>query len=414
MKNEKLAFIKTWKLQPKLPQLVSLSLLALVAVSIHLTRNNSLENLTQESPVKLKTRVENGSGTITCDLFSGTWVYDNFSNPIYKERKCPFMEDDFACETFGRKDLKYQKWRWQPHGCDLPRFNGTALLEKIRGKRLVYVGDSLNRNLYKSMLCMVDSFLPATTKRTLKLNGNLYNFRSPEHNASIGFYWSPLLVESNADNAESHSVWPRVARIKSIENHSRNWNDADILVFDSFVWWTGPLYMNILWGSFGSPEAFEKRVTKKLLPYEIALRTWSNWVEMHVNRTKTKLFFMGPTAYHEGTTIWGADHRCFGLKEPVFDEAFWRSFMSYEMMRILESTIKDLEQRGVKVEYLNITQMSSYRGDAHPAINRMFWGVDIERRLKNDPMHFVDCLHWCLPGVPDVWNQILYDYIMKS
>ncbi|GER43714.1 hypothetical protein STAS_20580 [Striga asiatica] len=70
--------------------------------------------------------------------------------------------------------------------------------------------------------------------------------------------------------------------------------------------------------------------------------------------------------------------------------------MSYDMIRILESTIKDLEQRGVKVEYINITQMSSYRGDAHPATNRMFWGVDIERRLKNDPMHFADCLLWSI------------------
>lgn len=31
------------------------------------------------------------------------------------------MSDQLACEKFGRKDLNYQFWRWQPHHCDLPR-----------------------------------------------------------------------------------------------------------------------------------------------------------------------------------------------------------------------------------------------------------------------------------------------------
>lgn len=56
-----------------------------------------------------------------CDLFSGKWVYDNKSYPLYKDRECRFMFDDLACEKYGRKDLDYQRWRWQPHACDLPR-----------------------------------------------------------------------------------------------------------------------------------------------------------------------------------------------------------------------------------------------------------------------------------------------------
>lgn len=56
-----------------------------------------------------------------CNLFSGKWVFDNKSYPLYKGQKCQFMLDDFACDKFGRKDLKYQQWRWQPHDCDLPR-----------------------------------------------------------------------------------------------------------------------------------------------------------------------------------------------------------------------------------------------------------------------------------------------------
>ena len=81
------------------------------------------------------------------------------------------------------------------------------------------------------------------------------------------------------------------------------------------------------------------------------------------------------------------------------------------MMEIVESTIEKLEERGVKVEYMNITQLSGYREDAHPSIYRPFANFALR---DITPEKYADCLHWCLPGVPDIWNQILYAYIMKS
>ena len=35
------------------------------------------------------------------------------------------------------------------------RINATKMLELIRGKRLVFVGDSINRNQWESMLCLL-------------------------------------------------------------------------------------------------------------------------------------------------------------------------------------------------------------------------------------------------------------------
>lgn len=57
-----------------------------------------------------------------CDYFSGKWVFDNVSHPLYKEKECSFMADQLACERYGRKDLNYQYWRWQPNHCDLLRY----------------------------------------------------------------------------------------------------------------------------------------------------------------------------------------------------------------------------------------------------------------------------------------------------
>lgn len=60
---------------------------------------------------------------------------------------------------------------------------------------------------------------------------------------------------------------------------------------------------------------------------------------------------------------------------------------------------------------LNITQLSEYRKDGHPSIYRKQWDPLSEDQLAN-PTSYADCTHWCLPGVPDAWNELLYTYII--
>ncbi|XP_073152021.1 protein trichome birefringence-like 34 [Henckelia pumila] len=348
----------------------------------------------------------------SCNLFSGKWVYDNKMNPLYKEGECSFMEDDFACEKYGRKDLKYRNWRWQPHHCDLPRFNGNKFLEKIRGKRIVFVGDSLNRNQWVSLLCLIESSLSSSSSKSVIKTGNLFNLEANEYNASIGFYWSPFLVESNNDHPNIHRLKDRMVRVEAIEKHARLWNDADILVFDSFMWWLGES-MQLLWGSFDGTDSIYKKVEKGLRPYEMALNTWSNWLEFNIDRRKTKLFFMSQSPYHEVGKDWDKEQNCYGVKKPIVDEGHWGFTTNRSFMRAAESAIQRLAARGLKVEYLNVTQMSDYRRDAHPSIFREFFRNISQEQLR-DPRSYADCVHWCVPGLPDVWNHILYAYIMKS
>ncbi|KAI5663217.1 hypothetical protein M9H77_22540 [Catharanthus roseus] len=351
-----------------------------------------------------------------CNLFSGKWVYDEKSRPLYKEEKCSFMIGDFSCEKYGRNDFKYQHWRWQPHDCDLPRFNATAFLEKLRDKRLVFVGDSLNKNQWVSMLCLIES---ATTSSSLNetaiWKGSLITYHSSEYNATVDFYWEPLLVESNCDDPVDHHVQDRIIRFQSIEKHAQHWTNADFLVFNSFMWWLSP-NMTLLWGSFNSPDSVYKKEPRRPRHLEMALRTWSDWLDLNINRTKTKMFFMSLSPFHQMGDDWGAapDQNCYGETEPIWNERYWGKGTERCLMEKAEAAIQELEEmRGLKIQYINITQLSDKRRDGHPSIYRKRWKEPTKEELLN-PSSYSDCVHWCLPGVPDVWNELLYAYIMYS
>ncbi|KAJ6690118.1 hypothetical protein OIU85_006401 [Salix viminalis] len=155
-----------------------------------------------------------------CDLFSGRWVWDDSTRPLYEESECPYIQPQLTCQEHGRPDKDYQYWRWQPHGCDLPRFNATLMLETLRGKKMMFVGDSLNRGQYISMVCLLHKLIPEGQK-SMETFDSLTVFTAKEYNATIEFYWAPFLLESNSDNAIVHRISDRIVRRGSINKHGK-------------------------------------------------------------------------------------------------------------------------------------------------------------------------------------------------
>ncbi|MBA0572344.1 hypothetical protein Golob_002690 [Gossypium lobatum] len=231
-----------------------------------------------------------------CDLFTGKWVYDNETHPLYKEDECEFLTAQVTCVRNGRKDSRYQNWRWQPRDCNLPKYKPRLFLEKLRNKRLMFVGDSLNRNQWESMVCLVQSVVQPGRK-SLKKFGSLSIFRIEDYNATVEFYWAPFLVQSNADNPDMHAVLDRIIMPGSIKKHGKHWKNVDYLVFNTYIWWMNTVTMKVLRGSFDRGDT-EYDEVERPIAYKKVLTTWSKWVNKNVNPNRTTVFLNSMSPLH--------------------------------------------------------------------------------------------------------------------
>ncbi|GKF51637.1 trichome birefringence-like protein 39, partial [Tanacetum coccineum] len=53
------------------------------------------------------------------------------------------------------------------------RFNGAQFLRKYRGKKIMFVGDSLSYNMWISLSCMIHSWVPNAKYTLVKTGGSI-------------------------------------------------------------------------------------------------------------------------------------------------------------------------------------------------------------------------------------------------
>ncbi|KAL0923999.1 hypothetical protein M5K25_004796 [Dendrobium thyrsiflorum] len=316
-----------------------------------------------------------------CNFFYGSWVFDS-SYPLYDSSTCPFIDNEFNCQKYGRPDKLYLNYGWKPETCELPRFDGKDFLWRWRGKKIMFVGDSLSLNQWESLLCMINAAVP-NARTSLSRGGSLSSVRFEDYGLSIMLYRSTYLVDIVRESIG------RVLKLDSIQE-GQAWLGTDLLIFNSWHWWTHTgssqpwdyvEYKNNIYKDMNRLEAFYK-----------GMATWAEWVDSNVNPVKTKVFFLGISPTHYQAEEWGGSdsNSCYRETQPIGGSRYPGG--SIPALSIVKKVLSAMSK---PVYLLDITLLSQLRKDAHPS--------------KYGGEHSgVDCSHWCLPGLPDTWNQILY------
>ncbi|KAK6919721.1 PC-Esterase, partial [Dillenia turbinata] len=385
------------EITPKLTSSLGIGRLELSTCVINMPTTTSEKDVLKQSgsmgigihsPPAIKNVKISESKDSKCNLFDGKWVYEPEANPPYKVSQCPFLSDQVSCQRNGRPDSEYEKWNWKASECELPRYASLMgqMLEKLRDKRAIIAGDSLNRNQWESLACLLYSSVPSTSAHIDVKDASYKVFKSKDHNCSVEFYWSPFLIQLDTINQGNST---RILRLDKISKFEKKWSGASIMVFNTGHWWV----------HHGKVKAWDLFLDKRKLvedmeiqvAFKKAMKTWARWIDRNVESSKTMVFFRGISPEHKG------NQRCANVTKPMMDESYV-SFFPEPMTEIVRKTIKKMK---TPVKYLNITKR-----DAHPSIYaRKQW-------KQREPEFHRDCSHWCLPGLPDTWNTLLYSMIV--
>ncbi|TMW98711.1 hypothetical protein EJD97_003613 [Solanum chilense] len=320
----------------------------------------------------------------SCNIYRGKWVYDS-SYPLYDSSNCPFIDNEFNCQKYKRPDNLYLKYRWQPFSCNLPRFNGLFFLEKYRGKNIMFVGDSLSLNMWESLACMIHSWVPNAKTAVIRKQG-IAEIVFLDYEVRLLLYRTPYLVDMVRENVGT------ILKLDSIISGNA-WRGMDVLIFNSWHWWTHTKSSQP-WDYMQEGNKVFKDMNR-LIAYYKGMYTWAKWVDRNIDSSKTKVFFQGISPTHYEGKDWNDPTKsCKNEKQPFFGIRYPGG--TTQAAIVINKVLSRIKK---SVHLLDITTLSQYRKDAHPT--------------SYSDHNTLDCSHWCLPGLPDTWNLLLYTSLIS-
>ncbi|KAL6635061.1 hypothetical protein ACP70R_027732 [Stipagrostis hirtigluma subsp. patula] len=352
-----------------------------------------------------------------CNFTRGEWVPD-VEAPYYTNLTCPFIDDHQNCMKFGKPNLEFLLWRWKPDGCDLPRFDAARFLEAMRGKSMAFVGDSLARNHFKSLLCILSKEAQPVEFQTtpeIDVTGRAVrrDYRYDIHGFNLSLFWSPFLVKANQSNA-TLGQWDL-----HLDTADPRWAahvaDFDYIVLSGTNWFLRPSVYREGGRVVGRNNAASSgggaggNVTELPVPGAVraAFRTALGAIAAReAFRGTVVLRSVTPAHFENGEWNTGGDcvrtrpfrrgERSLGAVEAEYRAA------QVDAVKEAEAAVR---RNGGEVLLLDITEAMDLRPDGHPSRYGHPPGGSVEGSFV------VDCLHWCLPGPIDLWNELLFQML---
>uniref|UniRef100_A0A0D3GHA7 Uncharacterized protein n=1 Tax=Oryza barthii TaxID=65489 RepID=A0A0D3GHA7_9ORYZ len=392
--------------------LVGLALRLLVNPSAYLLLSSSSTTTTAAvAPGQGDDAVLAGGGSLpsngSCDLFHGKWVPDS-SGPDYTNNSCRFIETPQNCMTNGRPDSGYLYWRWKPYGCEMSRFEGEKFLEAMRGKHWALIGDSILRNHVQSLLCLLAKVEePTQVYHDKTFKSRKWHFAL--HNITVSLIWAPFLVEAEIfeddDGVSTSELQLHLDILDS--NWTRQWNSFDYVVISTGQWFPKTA---VYWENgavTGCHYCQDKSVAELTFEYAFRKSLRKTFQFITSSPHKPVVFYRTWSPSHFENGEWSSGGTCkrtvpfkpgeTGDRES--DMKMWR----IEREEFAKAVVHDRHNNAGRLKLLDTFELSLQRPDGHPGPYRTYHPFEkaTSAKVQND------CLHWCLPGPIDAWNDII-------
>ncbi|XP_051152201.1 protein trichome birefringence-like 39 isoform X2 [Andrographis paniculata] len=253
----------------------------------------------------------------------------------------------------------------------------------------MFVGDSLSFNMWQSLGCMIHSWVPSSRTSFTRRDG-LSEIAFLDYDFRLLLYRTPYLVDM-----EKQQNVGTVLKLDSIRSGD-SWLGMDMLIFNTWHWWTHTkASQSQPWDYIEEGGKLYKDMNRLVAFYK-GLTTWARWVNRNVDPSKTKVFFQGISPTHYLGREWNEPSKsCKGESQPYFG-------LKYPAGTPMAGVVVEKVLSRIKkpVYLLDVTLLSQYRKDGHPTSYSIHNGLD--------------CSHWCLPGLPDTWNLLLYTALFSG
>ncbi|KAK4280475.1 hypothetical protein QN277_012098 [Acacia crassicarpa] len=358
----------------------------------------------------------NASQDSGCDLYHGTWIHDPLG-PLYTNNTCPVLTQMQNCQGNGRPDKDYENWRWKPFQCNLPRFDPKKFLELMRGKTLAFIGDSVARNQMESMLCIL--WQVEAPKNRGNRHMQRYYFKSTS--VMIVRIWSSWLVKHMSDPFDYAPAGVDKLHLDAPDDifmeHIPNF---DVVVLSSGHWFAKQsvyiLNNEIVGGQLWWPDKSRPMKINNIEAFGISVETILTALVTHPNYTGITIVRSYSPDHYEGGA-WNTGGSCTGKEKPLalghLVENGFTNIMHEKQVTGFNRAIKKATNES-KLRLMDITEAFSYRHDGHPGPYR---SPDPNKKTKRGPDGRPppqDCLHWCMPGPVDTWNELVLEIIRRE
>ncbi|RZB59284.1 Protein trichome birefringence-like 25 isoform C [Glycine soja] len=312
----------------------------------------------------------------------------------------------------GRPDSEYLYWRWTPRDCKLPKFNPRKFLKLMRNKSLSFIGDSISRNQVQSLLCVLSKVEPAVEiYHDKEYRSKIWKFRS--HNFTLSVIWTPFLVKA-AIFEDFNGVTSSEIQLylDTLDEWTKQYKNFDYVVIGGGKWFLKTAIYHENKTVIGCHYCPGKNLTE--LGFDYAYRKVLQEVFKFFTKSnhKATVLFRTTTPDHFENGEWFSGGYC--NRTVPFKEGQIHMIDVDSIMRSIEleefEKAASLGSKRVNLKLLDTTLLSLLRPDGHPGPYRKFqpFAKDKNAKVQND------CLHWCLPGPIDSWNDIIMQMLLNA